>query len=889
MRWKKILITTLTSLAVITPIAAIILPSMIARNIVGIDSYEMGFDPKPLDKNGNPLVEKEAINNSKNQYISDLKLKVKTILDEYQKEYELKHGQAFPGLELNFTTLNAAPSPGVLDFFSSLNKSMKQIDSRLSFDLSLRTPVSVNEGFYNRDVELISFYWSPDYNAVGTWLKYMFTDTYPIGNFWHPLQKALINTDALPWQKSLSAFLITNNIDPNINSQIDIITNYRTQTELDNFYVTLANLIGQWVFNNSSISKDVTSNLDIYGYGIELVNWIASRNPNIPYVEDGPTTITPILVRENNFNPINSNSAVNMRDWFKNNKATNTRFNYSSPNDPFFSKTPYNPNFNTSANSDFFQSSTINLTTWSTIGGGNNGILGDSVNQKYERDLKTELVSQGTKSSIENLVTEFNAGLAGTINNPNGPTTEMTFDIRPIPWVDSTGKIAQSENVNQYLSPIDFWAGFKAFQRSIDTRISSNGYFISLAGIDIEKTLSYEPNKLVNTSTSSLPFKIFFKKPTLSSIEILDILQKQYFSALPYFKQTVKNIVEDIEWEKQIAEKNIVLNEQGVLNWENSQNINVLYGVGFWENGGTQVWKDYVSAAPYYVESIDDQKITYGLNNEYLNSFNDDININPNNFTFKKEWTIGSETYSKFETIDLFYKVTTEIVTYERFNSGSLDTSKIPTANLGKTNASETYLLGSEKLNKSDLIPYNLQVYQKGFSEIINGIETGSQSVIIDSTGKPMWENNKPTYSLDNFGNYLFPEGKEPQLKSNITRPYYDLIVKDFHTPFENGGKSATIRKAINDLINWSSLKSLVFPGISKSIQYSFLPFGVYDTGSLAEASKYWSLVANKTNINTNTIFNSDIGSVEWLKRQTGNITWSYDELNEAYSYRVIK
>jgi hypothetical protein len=152
-----------------------------------------------------------------------------------------------------------------------------------------------------------------------------------------------------------------------------------------------------------------------------------------------------------------------------------------------------------------------------------------------------------------------------------------------------------------------------------------------------------------------------------------------------------------------------------------------------------------------------------------------------------------------------------------------------------------------------------------------------------------MWENNKPTYSLDNFGNYLFPEGKEPQLKSNITRPYYDLIVKDFHTPFENGGKSATIRKAINDLINWSSLKSLVFPGISKSIQYSFLPFGVYDTGSLAEASKYWSLVANKTNINTNTIFNSDIGSVEWLKRQTGNITWSYDELNEAYSYRVIK
>jgi len=884
MRWKNIFIKTSAIAAIALPLAGIMIPSMIPRNVVGVDSYYMEFDPKPVDTNGNILPVKQEENVSKNKYISVLQTKVKNILDEYEKEYEAKYGDHFPGLELNFTTLNAAPSPGVMDFFGSLNKAMKQIDERLSFDLTLRTPVSLNEGFYNRNVEMLSFYWGPDYNAVGTWLKYMFTDTYPIANLWHPLQRALINPKILPWQASLKDFLIKNDINPENNSQIDIITNNKTQRGVDNYYVTLANLIGQWVFNNSNFITDLVSGLDTYGYGIKLVNWIASQNPTIPYVEDGPTTITPILVRENNFNPINFNSQINIRDWFKNDKASNTTFNHATPNDPLFSKTPYNTNFTTAPNTEFFRSTAINLTAWTTTGGGNNNIKGNTVSQKYERELKTELISQGTNTSIANLITEFDKGLAASVTNPNARATEMTFDIKPIPWVDTKGNILEVNSEKQYLSPVDFWAGFKAFDRSIETRINSNGYFISLPGIDIEKTLNYSENKKVNTATSALPFKVFFEKPTLSGREILDILENGYFSALPYFKQTVKNIVNDDDWNKQIAEGNIAVNPQsGVLNWENSKNINVLYGVGSPDEGPSN-WNDYASAAPYYVKGIDLQKISYGINSHYFDAFSKEVLANPESyFTFQKKWKIGNETYSKFETIDLFYKVTSDIVTFERFRTGSLDTSKIPTANLGKTNPSETYLLGSEKINKSDLIPYNLQVYPKGFSEVVNGVEVGSQSAIIAADGEPMWANNKPTYSLDKYGNYVFP--KDPLLKSNIAKPYYDLIVKDYYTPITENGRSATIRKAINDLINWSSLKSLVFPGISKSIQYSFLPFGVYDTGKGAEASKYWSLAADKTNLDTNNILTYS----EWVKRQTGNITWSYNELNEAFTYRIIK
>lgn len=121
------------------------------------------------------------------KYINSLKLDVNAVFDEYKKT----HPQ-YKGLNLRFVYLNASPQAGDTNFFSELNKTLREINSNLSFTMLPWNPINIFDGYYERNVDMVSFYSTPDYNGLGAWLGYMFAHGLPIANMWMPLA-ALLN------------------------------------------------------------------------------------------------------------------------------------------------------------------------------------------------------------------------------------------------------------------------------------------------------------------------------------------------------------------------------------------------------------------------------------------------------------------------------------------------------------------------------------------------------------------------------------------------------------------------------------------------------------------------------------------------------------------------
>ncbi|MGL4950615.1 MAG: MG321/MPN456 family lipoprotein, partial [Mycoplasma sp.] len=117
----------------------------------------------------------------KNGYMKELKSKTSNILSNYKENVNPKS----KGLDFSFANLTSAQSSGELNYFDTMNRTMRAISPDLGITNHQRTPALVQEAFYNRNTEMQSFYWSPDYNGIGTWTKYMFTDNYVLPNMWH--------------------------------------------------------------------------------------------------------------------------------------------------------------------------------------------------------------------------------------------------------------------------------------------------------------------------------------------------------------------------------------------------------------------------------------------------------------------------------------------------------------------------------------------------------------------------------------------------------------------------------------------------------------------------------------------------------------------------------
>ncbi len=165
------------------------------------------------------------------------------------------------------------------------------------------------------------------------------------------------------------------------------------------------------------------------GLGVEFIKWLSSQIISIPFVENGPDSSTPFLIRKGYFNPMNPNADTNFRDWYYNASVvpnSSGKFRWWTKPSPFeINKTPYNPSFSHSPSSQFFGSTWGSLTSWTTTYNYEN-IRDPNVPVKAD---ETYLVSVGTTQSIQELEHAY-----------NDATHTMSFDIRPIPWINYQGK-----------------------------------------------------------------------------------------------------------------------------------------------------------------------------------------------------------------------------------------------------------------------------------------------------------------------------------------------------------------------------------------------------------------------------------------------------------------
>lgn len=876
-KWIKGSIIALISTAVIATSGVILFWNVDAPT--PINTYGVWFSSS---KNSNT-----EIVNAKNNLITNLTNQTSEVINNYFEQNKTKSNDS---LVFNFANLTVNQTQGERNYFTSLNRSLKSISPYLGIDNKQRTAKLINDAFYNKNTELMSFYWSPDYNSVGTWLKYMFTDIYTMPNMWPSTFSILENhANDYVWANSLKTYLMNFNI-PNTNeplykSPIEILE-YIASNEnvnkihIDDYYVNIANAIGTWVSENSEleITKVNEPNYNGQDYylqyqsqlplGIEYVNWIASQNPNIPYQEVGAGTSVPYLVTNGIYMPENPNSNINFRDWYYYSNIFNGKVVKDWwDSDPFESnETAWNGPFSKSPNQTYANSTWITLTSWTTRGDENDSNFLNQTDILVSNGMMNDITDENVYAQLEN---EFN----------NEQT--LTLDIRPIPWVDANGK-----TTNYYLSPYDFWCGFKAFYRSIENGVNANNaYIIGLAAIDFEKTLNYEPNKAINKSTNEhQSFKIFFNDPILSLRDTLDIFQKQYFAALPHAHEKVQNIVDDQKYNQ------IAVNFPGSSNLDmQSTDITKFYGVGV----GYQksVWGDLWSAGSYYVSNADRQSITYKINEEYFKSFNE-LKNKQEYVSFLRNNQTNKGNISKISEINLKYAGSYNLdILYEQFKAGELNKAKLQSVTLlevinSSWNKNLRYQT-TQKISKSNTIGFNLQIYEK-WTEPSSSVPAGynpAENIIVDTNNNPMWDpvTRKPTYTIDEWGNYVWPEGKLPKIKSEVSQAYADLIVSDFYTPITEGGKSQLIRFTIMNTINWVSLKSLVTPGISSSVQYSFMPYGVYDlyNADMSIRGTYWDLAANKRYL-TDEQLNNTFDEASIKLRLSGNSIWTYEELLNA-------
>ncbi|MGL4951928.1 MAG: MG321/MPN456 family lipoprotein [Mycoplasma sp.] len=851
--------------------------------------------------------------NRKNKYIDNLITDTSVIMNEY-----INANPKSEGLDFEFINLNANQTSGEINYFDSLNRSMRAINPNIGITNYHKTPASTQDGYYQRNAEMVSFFWSPDYNGVGTWLDYAFTDTYQVPNLW-PMTYSVLesvnpknpktteasreeNKIKYPWAESLLKEIEGKGF---YFSPIEILNNsLNGGMSVGSAYTSIPNTIGTWVSNNSGIETDLLENTSqqtksdeeqkkVYKnpeIGIQFVDFLTSKNINIPIYEPGNGVSTPKLVRTGFYNTTNPETDYSMRDWYFTNQTDKNQANIWLSGDPFVSSsTPWNPSFSQAPNSLFAQSLWTPLTSWTTLGN--------------ENDKNNNKLSEAAVMVSNGITQDFNDKTDGGDyyklreqfeNRDESKKCSVKFNIRPIPWVNSSGQHVNSEPGKQaFLSPADYTASIKSFLRSTQNGVNSNNdYFKSLSSIDFDKTIEHEDNwKRNETITDDNVLEIFFDNPILPFDTIIDVLQKQYFTAVPAFHEKVQNIIDD----KKYAEAATFVPNSNVFIDLQKQDWNKFYGCGI----GQDVWKDLYFAAPYYIENVNEQKISYKLNESYFNSFND-VNKKIAYQNFNKEYQVDGNpehTQRKIETIESRYAGSfNNAVTFNSFVNNELDSALVSGDYLNsalKNSALKNQLQYEtvRKINKSNVASYNQQIYEKDGS-IIRGIgPDGKEAPMVESTPDGM----RVTYQIDEYGNYVWKEGWKPKLKSRVSQAYADLIAKDFYTPKEAGGKSEKIRHTINSSINWVSLKSIYSPGVTVSIQYSFMPFGVYPldarwpeiSGGSGSGSddlppiplEYWEYSANKAYM----LSDLDEWGEKYIdQRKTGLLIWTYDELLQA-------
>lgn len=382
---------------------------------------------------------------------------------------------------------------------------------------------------------------------------------------------------------------------------------------------------------------------------------------------------------------------------------------------------PLNPSFNNSPISTYAQSVNYNLVTYETVDGKSSGdgtksfesnLMLEAANQlevfKTEDQMKmydsamqtknTEMV-ETNKPYIFNSVTALKKQTDYDKAISEGQIYRFKIATNNW-WVDSEG------NKKQQVSSKDFERGIESYALAAGIGYNRNGYFLSLMGLDTDKTVGYQENgknvsvtsKEYNVenyvSTKDDTFTVYLKAPYPYT---LDLLSKEYFGAIPHTNYKVKNI--------SMASGNIGLTDRGSIDTNNT-NFNNLYGSGDINNFTRDVW----FAGPYYLSHFTATQIIFQLNPIY----ND---VNRNKFSNQNEKKIQTivETYGS-GTVDTYY---------ELFKSGQNDfLPSVPSTK--KSDAVRLFtndglnLFRNSKIPQSNYIVYTPRPYVIGNSITTN-------------------------------------------------------------------------------------------------------------------------------------------------------------------------
>lgn len=724
-------------------------------------------------------------------------------------------------LNLKFYTLTNSSqyTPSKLSWFTELNNALKWMDSRLSFELVPRSNATVEQGFRQKDGEMISMFWSPDYHNIGTWIGFWFNGNYTVPNLWPALYNDMTDGTIEPWQESLKKYLKD---DRNIGGDPNYFRSYDDLTQLDlenykkgkktSYRSLIGDEIGYWA---DTTSQDNSK---------ELVSWMNAQAAMLPWISDGPSSTKKIMVRKGYSAPTNTYSTDTYRDWFYNGAdGSSKKFRYWVSSSPFATnKTPYNASFNDSSNNGFFQSTYNGLTDWKI----NGDWEWDSVNNSWiapkgtltlgsaSKVVATDssggnqftLPASGSLSSNSQIsdFTIYEDGNANQIDSVKGKlekVTKYTFDIDPtrFTWNSMSGPTQHKLTAKDY-----FW-GFIGYLLSIDLNINTNGYYLDLVDLDIEETIKanqdffdfYYSNASSENKYASWNLKpktniddsvnksitFILKKP---NVNFIDILSKQYFQPLPIMNQKVRNIFAGPDGKDLIYKLNGNPTEPKELSLTfdiSNTNYANLYGCESDPTGSMDWW----SAGAYYVKNVTEQDITFNKNNNFFDQF-------PEGMYGEKNKKIG-------EVVMKYGGAFSDQLTYIQFKNGELDKSNIPISLIPEAAKWEGFTTqGVSLINRSDIISYNTNVFKRD-SNGISYLTTSSDSDRVVQT----------------------IEGETRVLKDNVARNYYNAIVKDFAV---KDGNSMKIRKAINIAIDWYSLASIAVPDDNPNFQQSVIPFG---------------------------------------------------------------
>lgn len=785
-------------------------------------------------------------------------------------------------LTLKFYTLTKSSqyTPSKLAWFSELNRALKWLDPRLSFELIPRSNQTVEQGFRQKDGEMISMFWSPDYHNIGTWLGFWFNGNYTVPNLWPSLYVDMTDGSLTPWQNDLKEYLESipvNGGTGNYFQSYDELNNIDEQNYMNgnktSYRSSIGDEIGYWA--------DTTEQQN----AIDFVAWMNAQSPMLPWVSDGPSSTKKLMVREGFHSPTNTYSADTYRDWYYDGQnALSQKFRYWLANDPFATnKTPYNPSFNDTTNNSFFQSTYNGLTDWKINGDwewdnesntwiapkGTLTLSGASKLEMFDSGgsnvgAMPKIGSLSNQSSIEDFVI-YESGNEEETKKMLEQATTYKFQIDPtrFKWYSMSGE------TSSYLTAKDYFWGFMGYVFSVQLNLNTNGYYLDLINLDVPATIKanehffdfYYPNAsemnkyspwnlkpkldIDNEENNTITFVL--KKP---NVNFLDILSKQYFQPLPIDNVKVQNIFAGPNG------KYLVYNLGGnpsdiktlspTLNLSKT-NFTQLYGC---ESDPASNNFDWWSSGAYYVNGITEQDISFAKNNQYFNQF-------PDGMYGDKNQKIG-------QVIMKYGGAFSDQITYIQYKNNELDKSNIPISLIPEAAKLKGFTTqGVDSVSRTDIISYNTNVFQRDS----NGI---TYLTSVPSSGK-----GTVVETLD---------GQKRVLKPNISKNYYEAIVKDFSQP---NGNSMKIRKAINIAIDWFSLAAMAVPDDNPNFQQSVIPYGNFKVVDNDTNTTFTELANNDSNLalarNGVNGWTIDSYLKNWLKQFGTNRTYITNKKNEQY------